>query len=138
MAKLWSWSLDGEKYQGMFATRRMAIVEAWATYTGLCHETGLVLGPAEIPLWLGWTNGKSKLSDFIDARDIVEDAVERAVDVMGEISEDWDPTVPHNGPAVVELAEWIDGWASRHELQPNFWSVVDEARVLESEIREAV
>lgn len=122
-AKKWCWSVDEERFHGDCASREEAIDDALDNYDDAEH------------VFLGTFGGTTKLSVLVDVDRLMERAEEIAFDNVGDVTENWEPTVTPE--ARMDFAALIDAWAERHGLAPNFWSVDHEPDATPEEIAAA-
>ncbi len=129
----WCFSESGENFTGAFDARHLAIRAALAEAVktqGVASKKELVCPD----VWVGWYERTARLSAFVSVDDVLEYAVDSAIDQHSEIAEDWEPRATPEQDA--ELCALIDAWAERHGLHPAFWIVQEATKVPDEELKD--
>jgi len=111
MAKKYCYSHDGERYDGSYDSRADALEEG--------RDDAETMGE-EGPVYTGIATPHT-IGEYVNLDSVMDDAQSCADDEMSEFAEDWQPVASPEAEA--EFVAFIEAWATKHKLQPHFFSV---------------
>lgn len=127
----WCYSYTGERYTGDYPDRDSAIRAAAEDYREQTGDELDVTGD----LWLGIRKA-CFFSDFVCVASLLDEAKEAAYDEFFDLADDWIPSAKPE--AVADLLEYLNRWAKKYGLHPEFFHAENARPVPEEEIKKVL
>lgn len=118
-AREYSWSLNGERYEGQEASRELAIDDAINSADDIDVGETLYIG-----VNCAW-------APTIDAQEVLDALGDQAQGDIGDGSEGW-PDASSDAVAALSdrLTAVLDAWMTEFKQKPHFWSVHEVEKIL--------
>jgi hypothetical protein len=117
----WSYSFNGENFEGRFATKEDAISEAKGNI-GEDDGSTIFIGQIE------------EVSLGVPIEWLLDQLGEQAYEQAGEYAQDYMVYVKkeHQSELEKQLNDVLESWIKKHNYTPNFWSVVSVEEIRSS------